>query len=127
VQWHRTERDPVRSGVLSACMHPGTFPSRPAGSSSTSCTWSDAVVAWETQSLQSVATAFTGVHPAAAVPATPGAGSRPASAVGRRLLQPWGVVGPDDLAVAHFEAGELVGGTGVVVETHDGAVQVRYV
>jgi hypothetical protein len=42
-------------------------------------------------------------------------------------LQPWSVVGPDDLAVVHFEAGELVGGAGVVVETHDGAVRVRYV
>ena len=42
-------------------------------------------------------------------------------------MQPWGVVGPDDLAVAHFQTGELVGGTGVVVETHHGAVRVRHV
>jgi hypothetical protein len=43
------------------------------------------------------------------------------------LLQPWGVVGPGDLAVAHFDTGESVGGSGVVVNPHDGAVRVRYV
>jgi hypothetical protein len=43
------------------------------------------------------------------------------------LLQLWGVVGPYHLAVAHFQAGEPVGGAGVVVETHDGAVGVGYV
>jgi hypothetical protein len=42
-------------------------------------------------------------------------------------LQPWGVVGPDDLAVTHLETHELVGGSGVVVEAQDGAVRVGYV